>query len=79
MQSPAGHLCILLVLIAIIVSPIMERRLLIEKEKRMKIISGRGGNSVRSRKVFWELFKIGLVFIAFRVVYRRRLRKRKDK
>lgn len=38
MQSPAGWLCILLVIFAIIVSPIVEKRILGEKKLRLKII-----------------------------------------
>ena len=74
MQSPAGYLCILLVLTAIIATPILEKRLEREKARRMKIISSRR-KSVNGRKILLELFKIGLVFLCFRFLYRKRLRR----
>lgn len=38
MQSPAGWLCILLVVAAIIATPIIEKKILSEKKKRFKLI-----------------------------------------
>ena len=38
MQSPAGWLCILLIIFAIIATPLVEKKLLREKEKRLAII-----------------------------------------
>ena len=75
MQSPAGYLCILLVLTALIVTPIMEKRLESEKAKRMKLISGIRKRPIDRKKLLWELIKIGLVFLAFRYLYRKRLRR----
>ena len=38
MQSPAGYLCILLILIAMIATPLMERALQKAKDRRMEIV-----------------------------------------
>ncbi len=38
MQSPAGYLCILLVLFAIIAAPLVEKKMTTEREKRLTII-----------------------------------------
>lgn len=73
MQSPAGYLCILLVLTAIIVTPIMEKCLERAKEKRWNILKNRKKRSPDGKKIFWEIFKIGLVFLCFRLLYRKRL------
>lgn len=79
MQSPAGYLCFLLVLIGIIATPILEKKLEREKSNRMKVISQSRGLKkiyhVKMKTVLWELLKIGLVFIGFRYLYRNRLKK----
>lgn len=82
MQSPAGYLCILLVVIAMIATPILEKKLAREKEQRMEVIRNNRGwrkiKQVKPKKIFWEVLKIGLVFLGFRYLYRHRLRKHKD-
>lgn len=82
MQSPAGYLCILLVVVAMIATPILEKKLAREKEQRMEVIRNNRGlrkiKQVKPKKIFWEVLKIGLVFLGFRYLYRHRLRKHKD-
>ena len=79
MQSPAGYLCILLVVIAVIATPILEKRLERTKAKRMHLLSqNRGLRKLRSpnpKKIFWEAVKIGLTFGVFRYLYRNRLKR----
>lgn len=41
MQSPAGYLCILLVIVAIIATPYLNRRLASERDKRFELISSK--------------------------------------
>lgn len=40
MQSPAGYLCILLILFAMVATPIVERKIKAEKQKRYDLICG---------------------------------------
>ena len=40
MQSPAGFLCILLVLFAVLVTPFVEKKLMREKEARLRLLPG---------------------------------------
>ena len=46
MQSPAGWLCILLVAVAMVATPIIERKLLRVREERLAIINGVANTSV---------------------------------
>ena len=83
MQSPAGYLCILLVLIAVIATPILEKRLERAKTKRMRLISSnRSLEKLRlsnPKKILWEAVKVVLVFGAFRYLYRNRLKRGRKK
>lgn len=51
LQSPAGYLCILLVLFSLIASPFMDKKIEEEKRKRLAIILA-GQNLCTSKKVF---------------------------
>ena len=43
MQSPAGYLCILLILFAMVATPITERKIKKEKQKRYELIYSAAG------------------------------------
>jgi multisubunit Na+/H+ antiporter MnhG subunit len=78
MRSPAGYLCILLIIIAVIATPILEKKLWEAKIERLKVIGFGPFAKYRVRRmlrfswrrVFWILFAIITIPIVGHTIWR---------
>lgn len=78
MQSPAGYLCILLILIAMVAAPLMEKSLQKAKDERVEVILSGIGRRMKRAEAYRLLFSlIGKGWLAWglKFLYWRRLRK----
>ena len=79
MQSPAGYLCILLIVVAMIATPLMEGALERAKRRRMEIIrSGQGLGLLRqaaTRRLIFSICKRSLLFHSIGFLYWRWLKR----
>ena len=78
MQSPAGYLCILLILIAMIATPLMERALEKAKARRMEVIRAncvvRGLRWMQTRRLILRICGKNWIYRFFALLYLRLLR-----
>ena len=82
MQSPAGYLCILLILIAMIAAPLMERSLQKAKDDRMEIVLKGYGLRMKRAEAYRTLIELlgkGWLFWGAKLLYWRWLGKSFEK